>query len=54
MKTANKLRVDVEWGGGGEEEKTSYTQRGREATRQRLLNTEDKLRVDGGVGERGE
>ena len=35
-------------------DKNSYKQRGREATHKRLLNTENKLRVDGwGAGERG-
>ena len=33
--------------------KNSYKQRGREANHKRLLNTESKLRVDGGSG-RGE
>ena len=40
------------WGNG--RGKISYKQRGREANRKRLLNTENKLRVDGvGVRERG-
>ena len=38
---------------GEERGKNSYKQRGREANYKRLLNTENKLRVDGGVGERG-
>ena len=38
--------------GGREGEKNSYKQRGREAHHKRLLNTENKLRVDGEVGER--
>ena len=38
---------------GKERGKNSYKQRGREANHKRLLNTENKLRVDGGVGERG-
>ena len=33
--------------------KNRYKQRGREANRKRLLNTENKLRVDGKVGEKG-
>ena len=33
--------------------KNSYKQRGREANHKRLLNTENKLRVDGEAGERG-
>ena len=37
--------------GGGEGEKK--LQRGREANHKRLLNTENKLRVYGRVGERG-
>ena len=31
----------------------SLKQRGREANHKRLLNTQNKLRVDGRVGERG-
>ena len=31
--------------------KKSYKQRGREANRKRRLNTENKLRVDGGLGD---
>ena len=31
--------------------KKKYLQRGREANHKRLLNTEDKLRVDGRMGE---
>ena len=31
--------------------KNSYKQRGREANHKRLLNTENKMRVDGGRGE---
>ena len=39
---------------GKEGEKNSYKHREREANHKRLLNTENKLRVDGGgVGERG-
>ena len=37
------------WGKGREE--NSYKQRGREANHKRLLNTENKLRVDGRGGE---
>ena len=33
--------------------KNSYKQRGREANHERLSNTENRLRVDGGAGERG-
>ena len=40
------------WGKG--RGKNSYKQRGREANHKRLLNTEKKLRVDRGWGERGE
>ena len=36
------------WGRG--RGKNSYKQRGREATRKRLFNTENKLRVGGGWG----
>ena len=39
--------------GGREGEKNSFRQRGREANYKRLLNTENKLRVDG-EWERGE
>ena len=39
--------------GGSDGETNSYKQRGREANHKILLNTENKLRVDGGVGERG-
>ena len=40
--------------GEGNGKKNSYKQRGREANHKRLLNTENKLRVDGGgVGKRG-
>ena len=40
--------------GEGKGEKNSYEQRGRVANPERLLNTENKLRVDGGeAGERG-
>ena len=39
------------WGKG--RGKNSYKQRGREANHKRLLNTENKLRVDEGFGERG-
>ena len=39
---------------GREGEKNSYNQRGREANHKRLLNTENKLKVDGGVVGRGE
>ena len=42
------------WGKGRVKKKKSYKQRGREANHKRLLNTENKLRVDGGGwGERG-
>ena len=34
-------------------EKDRYKQRWREANHKRLLNTENKLKVHGGVGERG-
>ena len=34
----------------GREGKISYQQRGREANHKRLLNTENKLKVDGEVG----
>ena len=37
---------------GREGEKNSYKQRGREVSHKRLLNTENKLRVDRVVGER--
>ena len=37
----------------GEKGKNSYKQRGREANHKRLLNTENKLRVDVGLEERG-
>ena len=33
--------------------KISYKQRERETNHKRLLNTKNKLRIDGGVGERG-
>ena len=33
--------------------KNSYKHRWREANHKRLLNTENKLRADGGAGERG-
>ena len=36
---------------GEGKEKNSYKQRGREANHKRLLNTETKLRVDGGGGD---
>ena len=39
--------------GPGEGKKNRYKQRGREANHKRLLNIENKLRVDGGMGERG-
>ena len=39
--------------GGREGEKIVYRDGGRQ-TIKRLLNTENKLRVDGGVGSRGE
>ena len=45
------LRNLTEGCGGGEEGKK--LQRGREANHKRLLDTENKLRVNGG-GERGE
>ena len=38
---------------GGREEEKIVTKRGREANHRRLLNTENKLRADGRVGERG-
>ena len=48
------LRNLTEDHGGREGEKNSYEQKGREANHKRLLNTENKLRVDGGVvGDRG-
>ena len=34
--------------GEGKEKKNSYKQRGREANHKRLLNAENKLRVEGG------
>ena len=37
---------------GGREEGKSYKQRGKEANHKRLLNTENKLRIDVEVGER--
>ena len=40
----------TEYHGEGEGGK-SYKQRGKEAKHKRLLNTENKLRVDGGGGE---
>ena len=36
--------------GGGKGGKNSYKQRGRETNHERLLNTENKLRIDGGDG----
>ena len=36
--------------GGREWEKNSYKQRGREANQKRLISTENKLRIDIGVG----
>ena len=47
------LRNLTEDHGGGEEEKHSYKPRGRKVNHKRLLNTENKLRVDGAWG-RGE
>ena len=44
------LRNLTEDHGGGKGKKK--LQRGREANHKRLLNTENKLRVDGGWGER--
>ena len=44
--------LTVDHGGKGKG-KNSYKQRGREANHKRLLNTGNKLRVDGEVGERG-
>ena len=38
--------------GGREGEKNSYKRRGKGVNHKRLLNTENKLRVDEGVGER--
>ena len=38
---------------GREGVKTNYKQRGREANHKRLLNTENKLRVDGEWGKGG-
>ena len=46
------LRNLTEDHGGGEGEKKKL-QRGKEANHKRLLKTENKLRVDGGVGGRG-
>ena len=46
------LRNLTEDNGGREGEKNSYKHRGREANHKRLLNTENKLRVDGGRRER--
>ena len=46
------LRNLTEDHGGGKGEK-SYKQRGRETNHKRLLNTENKLRVDGGRWGRG-
>ena len=48
------LRNITEDHGGREQGKNSYKQRGREANHKRLLNTENKLRVDGRGQERGE
>ena len=45
------LRNLTEDHGGREGEKNSFKQRGRQ-THKALLNTENKLRVDGEVGER--
>ena len=45
------LRNLTEGHGGREGEKNSYKQRGREANHKRLLNTENKLRVDRVWGE---
>ena len=45
------LRNLTEDHGGGEGKKK--LQRGKEANHKRLLNTENKLRVNGGVGDRG-
>ena len=45
------MRNFTEEHGGGEVEKK--LQRGREEDHKRLLRTENILRVDGGVGERG-
>ena len=42
------LRNVTEDHGGREGRQNSYKQRGREANHKRLLNTENKLRVDGG------
>ena len=44
------LRNSTEDHVGRDEEKNSYKQRGREANYKRLLNTENKLRVDGREG----
>ena len=41
--------LTVDHGGKGRG-KNSYKQKGREANHKSLLNTENKLRVDGGVG----
>ena len=43
------LRNWTEDHGGREGEKNSFKQRGRQ-THKRLLNTENKLRIDGGAG----
>ena len=45
------LRNLTEDHGGREGRKNSYKQRGREANCKRFLNTENKLRADGGGGE---
>ena len=46
------LRNLTEDRGGGEGENHSYREGGRAANHKRLLNTENKLRVDGGGGEK--
>ena len=48
------LRNLTEDHGRREGEKNGYKQRGREADYRRLLTTENKVKVDGGLGERGE
>ena len=47
------LRNLAEDHGGREGKKNSYKQRGKEANCKRLLNTENKMRVDGGRGGEG-
>ena len=47
------LRNSTEDRGAGRGRGKKKLQRGKEANHKRLLNTENKLRVDEGVGERG-